>query len=192
MNQHIIVAGVPRAGKSTAARRLSQLYGFHYLSMDAVISGFEQNFPETQVNTYAPMPSWEILCHISGKIAPFLRTMLSRSDYRSFSRGLVIDMYQLLPADYVQFLSDPQLDCGICYFLTSNVTAQERARILTQYDTPQDYSYFFSPQQREENCVYMVEQSRLLRKMCESLGLAFVETAYEREKVVGDWLRSFH
>lgn len=48
----MIIAGVPRAGKSTISHLLSRQYGYQYISMDSIIAGFEKCFPETGVNAY--------------------------------------------------------------------------------------------------------------------------------------------
>ena len=53
MKNNIIIAGVPRAGKSTISRQLANRYGYQHISMDSIIAGFEKCFPETGVNTYA-------------------------------------------------------------------------------------------------------------------------------------------
>ena len=71
MNRNIIVAGVPRAGKSTLSRMLAKLEYTH-VSMDSIIAGFERVFPETGINTYAGMSSLDTLITISAKIAPFI------------------------------------------------------------------------------------------------------------------------
>lgn len=52
MRNNMIIAGVPRAGKSTISHLLSRQYGYQYISMDSIIAGFEKCFPETGVNTY--------------------------------------------------------------------------------------------------------------------------------------------
>jgi adenylate kinase family enzyme len=42
MKNNIIIAGVPRAGKSTVSHILSQEYGYQHVSMDSIIAGFEK------------------------------------------------------------------------------------------------------------------------------------------------------
>ncbi len=61
MKKHIIIAGVPRAGKSTMSQMISKKYGYQHISMDSIIAGFERNFPETGISTYANMPSNQII-----------------------------------------------------------------------------------------------------------------------------------
>lgn len=183
--KHLIIAGVPRAGKSTLARQIARELGWQHVSMDAIIAGFEQCFPETGVDTGIAVnegkPSMEILRIISGKMGPFLRAMTSPEEYDEKNGPMVIDMYQLLPEDYVKFL-DPEI-CGVLYLLTGDVTPEERFTIQKTYDAPEDYTYFLSDGERMEGCYGLVEQSRLMRGQCERLGLPYYETAHDREAV---------
>ncbi len=183
--KHLIVAGVPRSGKSTLSRRIAKEFGWQHVCMDAVIAGFEQCFPETGVDTGISVnkgkSSLEILRIISGKIAPFLRAMTSEEEYDHKNGPMVIDMYQLLPEDYVRCgLSST---CWILYLLTGDVTPEERFAIQKKFDTPEDYTYDLSDEERMEGCEYLVEQSRLIRGQCEAHGLPVYETAREREQV---------
>jgi len=64
MKNNIIIAGVPRVGKSTMSHILSRKFGYQHVSMDAINAGFERVFPELGINTYADMPSLAILYNI--------------------------------------------------------------------------------------------------------------------------------
>lgn len=187
MKKHIIVAGVPRAGKSTLCAQISKRFPYQHISMDSIIAGFEECFPDTGVNTYQGLSSLETLRIISKKMAPFLRAMMDSGEYDEQDYGMVIDMYQLLPEDYVNHI-DPQ-KCGIAYFLTGDVTPEERFQIQKQYDTPRDYSYTLSDEERLEGCRYMVEQSILIKEQCERYGLPFFETAHDRPRVLESFLQ---
>lgn len=186
--KHLIVAGVPRAGKSTLSRRIAREFGWQHISMDSIIAGFEQCFPETGVDTgiavNAGKPSMEIFRIISGKMAPFLRAMTSEEEYDRENGPMVIDMYQLLPEDYVNYL-DPKT-CGILYLVTGDVSPEERFVIQKKFDTPKDYTYSLTDEERMEGCQYLVEQSRLIREQCEQYGLPCFETAHARERVFED------
>lgn len=183
--KHLIIAGVPRSGKSTLSRRVAKALGWQHVSMDAIIAGFERCFSETGIDIGLSVnknkSSMEILHIISGKISPFLRAMTDPEEYDRKNGPMVIDMYQLLPEDYAKYL-DPDI-CGIIYLLTGDVTPEERCRIQKEFDTPEDYTYELSDQERLEGCGYLVEQSRLLREQCEHLGLPYFETARDRETV---------
>ncbi len=188
MKKHLIIAGVPRSGKSTLSRRIARECGYQHISMDSIIAGFEQCFPETGVNTNAPKSSLEILYTISGKMAPFLRAMTSVEEYDEQNGPMVIDMYQLLPEDYEKHI-DKTL-CDILYLVTAEVTPEERFQIQKEFDTPQDYSYYLSDEERMEGCHYLVEQSILIRDECKKYGLPCYETSKNREQVLEKLLLS--
>ena len=81
MKKHIIIAGVPRAGKSTISQMISKKLGYQHISMDSVIAGIEKTFPETGINSDAKVPPRDNIIYISSKMAPFLRAMMNSGEY---------------------------------------------------------------------------------------------------------------
>ncbi len=185
----MIIAGVPRAGKSTISHLLSRQYGYQYISMDSIIAGFEKCFPETGVNTYQGLSSLETLRVISGKMAPFVRTMLENCGYDGPEPGMVLDMYQLLPEDYDKYIRGA--NCEIAYFITSDVTPEERFLIQKKYDTEKDYTFYKSDEELREGAEYLVEQSILIKEECRKYGLPYYETAKERDRAFHRFLQEF-
>ncbi len=190
MINNLIIAGVPRAGKSTVSHLLSKRYGYQHISMDSIIAGFERCFPETGVNTYQGLSSLDTLRVISGKMAPFVRAMLDSGEYDEFEPGMVLDMYQLLPEDYDKYIRGA--NCEIVYFITSDVSPEERFLIQKKYDTPKDYTFYKSDDELREGAEYIVEQSILMKEQCGKYGLPYYETAKERDLAIRRFLRDFH
>lgn len=189
MKNNIIIAGVPRAGKSTVSHILSQEHGYQHISMDSIIAGFEKCFPETGVSTYQGLSSLDTLRVISSKMAPFVRAMLDSGEYDEFAPGMVLDMYQLLPEDYDKYIRGA--NCEIVYFITSDVTPEERFLIQKKYDTEKDYTFYKSDEELREGADYIVEQSILMKEQCEKYRLPYYETAREREEAFRHFLRDF-
>ncbi len=189
MKNNIIIAGVPRAGKSTLSHRLAREYGYQHISMDSIIAGFEKCFPETGVNTYQGLSSMDTLRVISGKMAPFVRAMLDSAEYDEFEPGMVLDMYQLLPEDYERYIRGA--NCEIAWLITSDVTPEERYAIQKKYDTEKDYTFYKPDDELREGAKYIVEQSALMKEQCEKTGLPYYETAREREQAFQRFLRDF-
>ena len=186
MKNNIIIAGVPRAGKSTISHRLAKQYGYQHISMDSIIAGFEKCFPETGVNTYSGLSSIDTLHLISGKMAPFIRAMLDSGEYDEFEPGMVLDMYQLLPEDYMKYIHGA--NCEIFYFITSDVTPEERFAIQKKYDTQKDYTFYTSDVELREGAEYIVKQSVLMKEQCQKYGLTYFETAKDREQTFSRFL----
>lgn len=188
MKNNIIIAGVPRAGKSTMSHLLSTTFGYQHISMDSINAGFERVFPELGINTYADMPSLEILQNISRKIAPFIQAMMDSGEYDEFEPGMVLDVYQLLPEDYMKYLYGS--NCEIYYFINSDVTPEERFAIQKTYDTEKDYSFYESDDELRKRCAASVEESKLIKDQCIKYGLPFYETARNRDEVFMQFIQS--
>lgn len=188
MKKHIIIAGVPRAGKSTLSAQISKRFGYQHISMDSIIAGFEQCFPDTGVSTYQGLSSMDTLKIISKKMAPFLQAMIDSGEYDEQEYGMVIDMYQLLPEDYGNHIDSRR--CEILYLVTADVTPEERFQIQKQYDTPKDYTYYKTDEELREGAEYIVEQSHLMKEQCEKYGLPCFETSHSRDTVLEEILQS--
>lgn len=151
------------------------------IRMDSVIAGIEKIFPETRIDTEADVSPLDNLQLISSKMAPFIRTMMDSGEYNECDYGMVIDIYQLLPQDYVKYI-DSEI-CDIYYFVTSDVTPEDRFIILKEHDTPNDYTYFHSDEENYNDCVDIVEISKFIKEQCDACRLPCFETAHDREKV---------
>jgi len=176
VKNNIIIAGVPRAGKSTLSSILAK-YGYTHVSMDSIIAGFERVFPELGIDSYGYDSSLEALTNISAKIAPFINAMMGSGEYGEHSLGAVFDVYQLLPCDYVKHIHP---SVKIIYLGSSDITPDERFAIQKQYDTERDYTFYKTDEELREGADYIVEQSKLIKSQCEQYGLPYYDTSYNR------------
>lgn len=174
------------AGKSTVSQMVAKTLGYQHISMDSIIAGIEKVFPETDIDTEASVEPQRNLKYISSKIAPFIRAMMDSGEYDECDYGVIFDVYQLLPEDYVTYIDDEK--CDIAYFLSSDSTQEERYRILQLYDTPDDYTYFYSQEEKQRVCADIVNISNYLKQQCILYGLSYYETSYNREKVLGEFI----
>lgn len=187
MKKHIMIAGVPRAGKSTVSQMIAKQYGYQHISMDSIIAGIEKVFPETGIDTRLEDFEHTNTAYISSRIAPFIRTMMNSGEYDECGYGMVIDICQLMPEDFVKYI-DSEI-CDVFYFLTSDVTPEERFAILKQYDRPKDYTYFSSDDENRKECDSIVKLSKVMREQCEEYQLPFYETSRDRERVLKEFMQ---
>ncbi len=188
MKKHIIIAGETRAGKSTISQHISKTYGYQHISMDSIIAGIENAFPEAGINSCANIPPLNNLYHISGKIAPFIRAMMDSGEYDELDYGMVLDIYQLLPQDYVKYIDNSI--CDIFYFVMADVTPEERFNLIKKYDTPKDYHFYMADDEIMRDCISIVEISKLLKEQCLQFGLPCFETSRNRNDVIDEFIKS--
>jgi len=190
LKNNIIIAGVPRAGKSTMSNKLSRKFGYQHVSMDAITGGIETVFPELGIKWWpCESEDIEILRIASEKATLIIKAMLESAEYNEFEPGMVIDVVQILPEHFIKHLSDR--DCKIAYFLTSDVTPEERFAIHRKYDTEKDYTSEFTDEQMSYHCNYVVNRSMLLKEQCIKHGLQYFETARDREKIFDECIHFF-
>ena len=163
------------------SKRLAAL-GWSRISMDSIVSAFEQCFPETGINSYQGLSSLETYHVISRKLGPFIKAMLQSAYSEAGGERAVIDVYQLLPEDYLKELASE----GTCAVWLGNAdcSPEERFMIQKQYDTERDYTFYKSDEELIEGAHYIVEQSQLIRSSCHELNLPYFDTTHERETVL--------
>jgi len=91
--------------------------------MDSIIEGFEDNFDELGINTHT-----DSIMSMSSKISSFVNSIMTSGDYEKFSLGMVIDICQLMPEDFIHHID--QDHCDIYYLITECEKARERLRVL--------------------------------------------------------------
>lgn len=173
MKKNIIIAGVARAGKTTLCSMIAKEFGYQHLAMDALIEGFEDLFPEMNIDTHQ-----HDISHISKRIAPFINSIIKSGEYDKLDYGLVIDVSQLLPGDYLAHID--QEFCEIYYLIIDCETATERLELLDKHDTPKEYTFHYSPEKRHTLCEEYVLDSNLFKGECEKYGLLYYD-AKDRE-----------
>ena len=155
--------------------------------MDSIIAGFESVFPELGIDTEADIDHIERLISISRKIAPFVNSMMKSGEYNEFGKGMVVDVFQLLPEDYIKHIDKEYFD--IFYFITSDVSAEERFDIIKKFDTEKDYTFFDSDEEIKEMCKNIVKESKYIKNECIKYGLTFYETTKDRDIIIKKFLK---
>lgn len=180
IKKYIIIAGAPRAGKSTVSKMISHMFGYQHISMDSIIAGLESTFPEIHMDSNNETQSNIAL--ISRKIAPFIRAMIDSGEYEECDHGVVIDVFQLLPEDFIRYIGLSL--CDIYYFVTSDISAEDRLKLLQKYDTPSDYTYHLSTNDKYNKCKKIVAISKVMKEQCLEFGLPCYETAHSRKRIL--------
>ena len=178
MKKYIIIAGVPRAGKSTLTSKISKQLGYQHICFDTINYALEQNMIEPKINTNDE--SLENTKYISSVISKFINSIITSGEYNEQDYGVVIDVCQLMPEDYVKNIAGD--NCDIYYLVTSEVDSNQRFELLKKYDSPNDYTYYDSDEQNKEKCERIVETSKYIKEKCEEYGLKCYDTLFNREE----------
>lgn len=171
--KNIVIAGVPRAGKSTLSKILAEeLENYHLINLDAVRNGFGDIFPELDINDMGGKNNTvEFPRFVSRMIYWNQKILKNKFSY-------IIDGCQILPEVAEELFPDSI----IIYLGHGNRGPQEILENIRKNDTPDEYSYHRSDERMLDSINRNIEFDKDLQEKCELYKIKYIDTFDDREK----------
>lgn len=174
--KHIIIAGVPRAGKTTLCSYLANSLKYQHLAMDAIVIGIQQAFPETGV---VHTDRWDFL-ETSKRWINFISKISSTSNYDKLPYRLAFDIYHITPQEYSENIDK---DCCDIYFLGyPNISLEEKFKQIREFDTEYDWTSKRDDEIIKEHIKDYIEISKWLEEECKKYNLPFIDVSENRQR----------
>lgn len=111
--KHIIIAGVPRTGKTLSiCKTLEKTGHYQHIMLDSITQSFEYVFPQLGI---FDGKTWGIgIEKVSEKLIDFLAHLVQTEKYDDLQYRMLVDMYQLMPKDYYEKVNQ---DCCKAHIL---------------------------------------------------------------------------
>lgn len=187
MNQeqkHIIIAGVPRAGKTTVCSKLAHSLKYQHLAMDAVMIAFEEGLPEAGIRH---TDRWDLV-ETSKQIIKFVARMAKTENYDKFDYRLAFDLYHITPKDYFENVDKNY--CDIYFLGYPNITVEEKLKEIRKFDTQYDWTSKREDDIVREHLKDYIDISKYFQDECKKYQLPFVDISHNREKVIDDLVKN--
>lgn len=178
--KHMIIAGVPRSGKTTLTSKLAKSLKYQHLAMDTIVMAFDKVFPETGI---LHTDCWDFV-QTSEKFIKFLKRMTEIDNYAKFDYKMALDLYHITPKDFSE-----NMDRNLCdiYFLGyPNISVEEKFQQIRKFDTEFDWTSKSTDDVVLEHLTKYIEISKWLEKECKKYDLPFVDVSWNREKVLDE------
>lgn len=173
--KHIIIAGVPRAGKTTLCSYLAKSLKYQHLTMDAVVKGIQYAFPETGV---AHTDRWDFL-KTSKDLINFIKKVSSTCTYDKLPYRLAFDIYHITPQEYSENIDK---NCCDIYFLGyPNISLEEKFKEIRKFDTEYDWTSKRDDEIVKTHIKDYIEISKWLEEECKKYNLPFIDVSQGRE-----------
>jgi hypothetical protein len=193
--KNIIIAGPPRAGKTTLARKINEELNYFVISVDKLVATFQGAYPQLDIKL-----NWNRR-KTTDNIAPFLGHFLGAF---SSSHGIAYELHLqvhavdgnrfVLEGGYFNFekivpilkmygieeLKDNFLLIGL---VQNNKTVDEFINDFRKYDTEDDWTYNFSDDDLREISKDTISFSRSMTDHLVKYGFTIYDTSTEREQV---------
>lgn len=181
--KHIIIAGVPRSGKTTVCSELAKSLKYQHLAMDAIMIAFEETFPETGV---LHTDCWNFI-ETSKNFIKFMNILSKTGNYDKLDYRLAFDLYHITPKDYYENID--KSCCEIYFFGYPDIDLDEKFRQIRLYDTEYDWT-----SKKEDSIVIdhiskYIEISKWLESECKKYNLTFINVSKNREQVLDNFVK---
>ncbi len=96
---------------------------------------------------------------------------------------LLLDTYHLVPEDYIKFINTDK--CAIFFVGYPDISPQEKLKEMRTFDKREE-NRILTDDELLENLKKKIDESNYLERECKKYHLPFINTSYERDKVIND------
>lgn len=173
LNRHVIIAGTPRAGKTTVCLELLK-YGFIHYKMDSIKRGICEVFGYDQHD-------WNFL---NQRIAKLINTVIceNATDTVSGLEYYAIDTCHVLPKD----VSLIDKDVLVIYLGYADISVDEKISEIRLNDKEHYWSSKVDNVTLRKMIEANIDLSKRLREECKEYGIKYFDTSYKRDDVLYD------
>lgn len=171
--KNIIIVGAARSGKTTLAKKINQDLGLSVVSVDAMITAFQEVFPELNIRHHGACR------HL---ITPFAISYIKDLTNNYSDVGFVVESYHLQLKDISEKLDKNLFKTIVLGY--PQLTPKEVFNNIRKFDRPSDYTHWMSDEDILNMAKRHVQSSQNFAKESKELGFDFVDTSYNREKVL--------
>ena len=170
--KNVIIVGAARSGKTTLAKKISKELGWSAISVDALISAFQEVFPQLNIKHHSQ-------CH--SLITPFVISYLKAITQNYSETHFVIESYHLLLKEITENLDKNLFKTIVLGY--PRLEPEEVFKNIRKYDKSSDYTQWMSDEDILNMAIRHVQCSKNFARESKELGLEFIDTSYDREKV---------
>ncbi len=174
-NKHVIIAGTPRAGKTTLCLELLK-YGFIHYKVDSIKRGICKAFGYDQHD-------WKFL---NEKITEIVNTIIHENgtDTVYGYEYYAMDTVHMLPED-TKLIKE---DVLIVYLGYTDIEPQEKLKEMRKYDKKHYWSSYLSDEELLRMINADIELSKWIKEDCHRLNIKYYDTSYNRDEVLKEVL----
>lgn len=174
--KNIILIGASRAGKSTFTKLLNERFNIMIIRTDLLRLAFRDVIYKDKTVSLSIVKSNPD--YINYVLSYYKYTNMYDVDYMK-----VVDTVDFEPKDCCNFENSIVLCFGY-----PNITKEEAVANWRKYDTELDWTKYKSDEKLLHYAESEIKNSRFLKKECQKYNIKFVDTSYNREKVLNELL----
>lgn len=180
--KQIMIAGVPRVGKSTVCHELEIRDNYKHIEADTLTFAFQNSFPETGITHTDFWGLRETSEPFSKFLSAWIKAIQESGCCEKMNYKLAIDLYHIVPEDFIKYF--PKENCEIYFLGYPNISVEEKVKQIRKFDTRDDWTIEESDESLTNRIKTYIEVSKWLQEECQKYDLPFVDVSHNREDVL--------
>lgn len=180
--KNIIIAGIPRSGKTTLSKRLfRELQNYNLIQQDiietAVFKMYKDFLAKREGNQLEEILSINVseVNHIAKEL---LQNIYNHSIQDDKNIGFILDTFGMSMEQLKEYQNKGDIIIVLgCYELTKEQFLDN----IRKYDTPNDRTYYLGDFILSNELEYYVKKTKEDKNKCQELGLTYIDTSNNRD-----------
>ena len=175
--KNIAIFGTSRSGKSTLSRMISKKYPtYHIMGGDEIRSAFSDVLPGNNINSTGGVGMAE-------DFPRFVSSLFYKNIKRNKSHfNYIVETCDMTPQKAKELFSKE--DTIIMFVGTPKQTVEFHFEQIRKHETLDDWTYKLTNDQILEHATHWLQKGVEFEKECKELGIWFVDTSFDRERVL--------
>ena len=171
----IIIAGVPRSGKTQLSRRLAKETSMSHCSVDAFVSAFEVAYPDMDLTGVTIRPG-----DLNKKMDKFFFSFIEEMDYEKIP--FILDTCHTMPS---RFTERNLLDkYNIIFIGYTDIKVEDKLKIIRKYSDEFDWTNKRDDADISKLIEEFIDVSKMIKKECLEHNIPYFDTSENFEDAI--------
>lgn len=179
--KNILILGTARSGKSTLAKMISKELGIGIISIDSLITAFQETHPEMGFKHFGSS--------CKNLITPFVVSYAKALMYNQPNIPFIIEGYHIELEDAKKLFDKNLFEIIVLGYPL--LTPREALENVRRFEGKFDYTRALTDDELQNIVSRHVEYSKKFEKECRDLGLTFYDTSYNRDTTLKNIMEKF-
>lgn len=180
--KNIIIAGIPRSGKTTLSKKLfRELRNYNLIQQDiietAVFKMYKNNFAKIEGNEFEKTVNINI-SEVSRIAKELLWNIYNDSNKDDKNIGIIVDTFDINMEELKEYQDKGDI---VIVLGCSKLTQEQFLNNVRKYDTPNDRTYYLGDFSLSMELEYYVKKTKEDKNKCQELGLTYIDTSHDRD-----------
>lgn len=184
-SQKLIICGVPRAWKSTLARKIAQKFWLSHIPLDPLMTAFHMQYPESGITLSMSCYTTEYK-RIARTTTHFLLHYIKSLDKEV--NGYVLEWFHMDIDMLYEFFWKTHTILVMWY---PSIVSADKLKAIRQYDTSIHRTYVLEQTELARQVEWFIDISKWFAEKAKTIGVQFLDTSSNHKDMIEEFVTNY-